>query len=105
MNLNDPVKVAQRREADAVLVRFAVAAAVIQARAGRHFVMKNPSGSAGWSGLPALARLRKLSLCRETTFHQSRFGLCSAAGKPLKKATSFLTTIPEVADEFHRKFC
>ena len=79
------------------LVRFAAQLAREQSKAGRHFVLENPLGSATWK-LPSLRALR--ATCFEITVDMCRFNLRGPSGLRRRKPTRLVTSSQAVVSKF-----
>ena len=97
MSLNPRTPLQRLRDQDRVLLDFAVDLALEQMRGGRHFVIENPLGSAAWTLVKSLELMSRGDV-RQAVFHQCQFGLKASDGRPHRKATRVLTSMPEVAE-------
>ena len=105
MQLVPTANVQRLRRRDRVLVEFAAELAKLQVEARRHFLIENPDQSAAWSLVAALSSVtvdNRSLLCR---CHQCRFCKTDAQGVPQKKATRFVTDVPEIAHRLDGIFC
>ena len=103
LSLRTPLQ--RLRDQDRFLVDFAVDLALEQLRGGRHFVIENPLGSAAWTLVKSLRQLMSRSDVRQAVFHQCQFGLKASGGRPHRKATRILTSMPEVAERLDGVRC
>ena len=96
----DPAVVASRQQAADLHMKLCAELMVMQASAGRKFVLEHPAGAASWS-LPCIQKLREdVPDAVLLTFAQCRFGLRDPDGKPLQKLTSFLTNMRSIIERF-----
>ena len=92
--------VASRQQAADLHMKLCAELMVMQASAGRKFVLEHPAGAASWS-LPFFQKLREdMPDAVLLTFAQCRFGLRDPDGKPLQKLTGFLTNMRSIIERF-----
>ena len=86
LNLNPPKDLEGKQREAKILLMFALELALMQKKAGRHFVLENPLTSKAW-GLKELEAALKVLNAGVVDFDQCSFNLRSADGWLHKKAT------------------
>ena len=91
-------KLRQGRE----MLKFARGVAAWQLKRGRHFLLEHPSGASSWQE-GTIQELEQYLGVYKTNIHQCRYGLRTPdKTEQLRKATTFLTNLPQAAAELAR---
>ena len=87
-----------------VMWNYALEVAELQVKKNRGFVLEHPSSASSWkeSKVDDVLSLPGVKLI---SFDQCRFGLKSPMGKPMRKATRFLTNMDSVVVRFAGRRC
>jgi hypothetical protein len=101
----DPNKLETRWAEAHTLLDFAMDLATAQVRSRRFFTFEHPATASSWSR-ESVQKVMSLEGVTAARFHQCVFGLRSPSGnQPMKKATVFLSNLPQVHRRFDGQCC